>query len=78
MTLVDFLRPGNWLNDTAGPRDVQLRRRLEEGSRFRGVLICALKEHFDGGVQGSGFDPVADFLHLGRACALNRCIRPHQ
>lgn len=31
MTITDFLRPQAWLSDKAGPRYVQLRRRLEQG-----------------------------------------------
>ncbi len=31
MTIADFLRPEGWMSDTAGPRYVQLRRRLESG-----------------------------------------------
>lgn len=31
MDIAEFLRPDSWLSDTAGPRYVQLRRRLEEG-----------------------------------------------
>lgn len=31
MRAVDFLRPAGWLSESAGPRYVQLRRRLEEG-----------------------------------------------
>ncbi len=31
MSVVDFLRPEGWLADNAGPRYVQLRRRLEAG-----------------------------------------------
>jgi len=31
MNIADFLRPEHWLSGSAGPRYVQLRRRLEEG-----------------------------------------------
>lgn len=31
MNIADFLHPDNWLGQTAGPRYVQLRKRLEEG-----------------------------------------------
>lgn len=31
MNITDFLRPEGWLSQTAGPRYVQLRQRLEEG-----------------------------------------------
>ncbi|WP_171236643.1 GntR family transcriptional regulator [Ruegeria sp. HKCCA6837] len=31
MSVVDFLRPEGWLGQTAGPRYVQLRQRLEQG-----------------------------------------------
>ena len=31
MNTVDFLKPDTWLNESAGPRYVQLRRRLEQG-----------------------------------------------
>ena len=31
MTLAEFLKPGKWLSQGAGPRYVQLRRRLDEG-----------------------------------------------
>ena len=31
MNVIDFLRPEGWLGQTAGPRYVQLRRRLEQG-----------------------------------------------
>ena len=31
MSIAEFLRPEAWLGQTAGPRYVQLRRRLEEG-----------------------------------------------
>ena len=37
MSVVEFLRPEHWLGDAAGPRYVQLRRRLEEGMKS-GIL----------------------------------------
>ena len=37
MSTVEFLRPNGWLSENAGPRYVQLKRRLEEGIRD-GVL----------------------------------------
>jgi GntR family transcriptional regulator len=37
MSVADFLRPGDWLGKSPGPRYVQLRRRLEDGIA-RGIL----------------------------------------